>query len=78
MLNVKLAPGRQYIDVFAMFGGTTLIVPEAWNIKVRVVSIFGGFSDKHKITKSEKENSSDNILIIKGLVIFGGGEIKSF
>ena len=77
MTSVKLAPGPQYIDVFALFGGTSLIVPDEWNIKIQVVSIFGGFSDKHRIAKSEKENNN-NVLILKGLVIFGGGEIKSF
>jgi len=75
MTNIKLAEGPQVIDVFALFGGMSLIVPEDWNIKIQVISIFGGFSDKHRITKSEKDN---NVLILKGLVIFGGGEIKSF
>jgi len=78
MTHAKLAPGQQVIDIFALFGGTTFIVPEDWNIKVRVVSIFGGFSDKHKLTKSVNENDNDTMLIVKGLAIFGGGEIKSF
>jgi predicted membrane protein len=78
MTGVKLAPGRQEIDIFALFGGMTFIVPEDWNIRVKVTSIFGGFSDKHKVARSEKEADSENMLIIKGLAIFGGGEIKSF
>jgi predicted membrane protein len=79
MSGVKLAPGPQYIDIFALFGGATFIVPEDWNIRIKVVSIFGGFSDKHRVTKSEKENNNkDNMLIIKGLAIFGGGEVKSY
>jgi hypothetical protein len=61
-----------------MFGGTTILVPEGWDIKIKVVSILGGFSDKHKGKISDKENTNDNKLVIKGLVIFGGGEIKSF
>jgi hypothetical protein len=77
MSNVKLAAGTQYIDIFAMFGGTTLLVPEGWDIKIKVVSIFGGFSDKHRVRISDKENNINNKLVIKGLVIFGGGEIKS-
>ncbi len=78
MRSVKLAPGQQVIDIFALFGGMTFIVPEDWNIRVKVTSIFGGFSDKHKVARSEKETDSENMLIIKGLAIFGGGEIKSF
>lgn len=78
MSNAKLAAGPQYIDVFAMFGGTTLLVPEGWDIKIKVTSIFGGFSDKHRVKISEKENNINSKLVIKGLVIFGGGEIKSY
>jgi predicted membrane protein len=76
MTAVKLAEGPQYIDILAIFGGMSLIVPEDWDIKVQVMSIFGGFSDKHRISKAERE--SKNMLIIKGLAIFGGGEIKSY
>lgn len=78
MSHARLASGVQVIDIFALFGGTTFIVPEDWNIKVKVVSIFGGFSDKHKLTKSVNENETESMLIVKGLAIFGGGEIKSF
>lgn len=78
MTNVKLAPGVQYIDVFAVFGGTSLIVPDGWDIQIKVASVFGGFSDKHKVIVSDREDEKKNRLVIKGLVIFGGGEIKSY
>jgi len=74
----KLAPGRNHIDLFAVFGGMKLVVPEDWNIKVNVVSIFGGISDKHRVHTPENYKEGDPILIIKGIVIFGGGEIKSY
>lgn len=74
----KLAPGRNYLDLFAVFGGMKLVVPEDWNIKVNVVSIFGGISDKHRTHTPENYREGDPILIIKGIVIFGGGEIKSY
>ncbi len=77
MTHVKLAPGTQYIDIFAVFGGTSLIVPEGWDIQIKVASIFGGFSDKHRINVAEQENEKTNRLVVKGLAIFGGGEIKS-
>jgi predicted membrane protein len=78
MLKAKLAPGENYIDVFCLFGGMKLVVPEGWNVKIRVMSLFGGFSDKHRFKASELASDSDAQLIIKGTVIFGGGEIKSF
>ena len=76
--RARLAPGKNYIDVLAIFGGMKLIVPEDWNIKIRVISIFGGFSDKHRIHVSDDQSKPESELIIKGFVLFGGGEIKSF
>jgi len=74
-IHSKLAPGKNVIDVFFMFGGSTIIVPENWNVKVDVVSLFGGFSDK-RYKKPETIDIGKEI-IIKGFAIFGGGEIKS-
>jgi predicted membrane protein len=76
--RAKLAPGKNYIDVLAVFGGMKLIVPEDWKVKINAISIFGGFSDKHRILPSSTVTESDSELIIKGFVIFGGGEIKSY
>jgi predicted membrane protein len=73
----KLAEGTNYIDVLALFGGTTLIVPNDWNIVMNVTSIFGGFSDKSVRDPSAPIDMSKT-LIIKGLVIFGGGEVKTY
>jgi len=79
MLKAKLAPGESSIDVFSLFGGMNLVVPEEWTVKIRVMSIFGGFSDKHRFKIAETgSNQGDSVLVIKGTVIFGGGEIKSF
>jgi len=78
MLKAKLAPGENYIDVLCLFGGMKLIVPEDWNIKIRVVSLFGGFNDKHRYRRPEFSTENNAQLIIKGTVIFGGGEIKRY
>lgn len=73
----KLAPGQNIIDIIAIFGGTTLVVPKEWNVHVDVLPIFGGFSTKGKRFPTP-ETEMDRTLIIKGTVIFGGGEIKSY
>ncbi|NOZ48333.1 MAG: cell wall-active antibiotics response protein [Chlorobi bacterium] len=75
LLNAKLAPGTNVIDVFTLFGGSKIIVPANWEIKVDVISIFGGFSDKRRNVINVTD--SDQRLVIKGIAIFGGGEIKS-
>ncbi|MDH5367623.1 MAG: cell wall-active antibiotics response protein [Cyclobacteriaceae bacterium] len=64
------------IDIFTMFGGTDVIVPEDWTVKVETSAIFGGFSDKRKSVVNVV-NNPDKTLVIKGLIIFGGGEVKS-
>lgn len=74
----KLAPGKNYIDVLAVFGGLKLVVPEDWNVTISAVSIFGGFSDKHRVHTPDTATAGEPELIIKGFVIFGGGEIKSY
>jgi predicted membrane protein len=77
LARAKLAPGKNYIEVLAIFGGMKLVVPEDWNIRINAVSIFGGFSDKHRI-QTYAADTTESELIIKGVVIFGGGEIKSY
>jgi len=76
LTKAKLAPGQNVIDVFCMFGGSTLIVPENWNIKVEVVSILGGFSDKRTV-RTETTMDVGKEIVIRGVVMFGGGEIKN-
>ncbi|MCK7542215.1 MAG: cell wall-active antibiotics response protein [Marinilabiliales bacterium] len=41
----SLAPGENVIEITCIFGGTTIIVPESWNVILDVTPILGGFSD---------------------------------
>lgn len=74
----QLARGPQVIDVFAMFGGASFIVPSDWKVRVEVTSLFGGFTDSRKRTNLTAAEDSDRELIIRGTVLFGGGEIKNY
>ncbi len=71
----QLAPKKHELDLFVMFGGYTIYVPKDWNIIIDVVPIFGGFADK-RIHDPNKVYEEDKVLIIKGIILFGGGEIK--
>lgn len=73
----KLADGIVELEVFAMFGGWTLIVPPTWQIKSEVVAVFGGISDKRMIGPEHVRDNTQQ-LVVKGLAMFGGGEIKSY
>jgi predicted membrane protein len=77
LTNCKLAPGDNVIDVLIIFGGTEIIVPKDWTIVVDVFPIFGGFSNKTMRDTSQVYDQSKK-LILKGVVIFGGGELKDF
>jgi len=74
LLNARMAPGHNFIDVVTIFGGSTIIVPSNWNVKVDMVSVFGGFADKRE---AREANTNEPLLLLKGITIFGGGEIKS-
>lgn len=74
--DAELSPDGCTIDVFTMFGGSKLIIPDNWIVKSDMISIFGGFNDKRAIRPDDSDPA--NILYLKGAVIFGGIEIKSF
>ena len=76
LTNCKMAEGNNIIDILALFGGTTIIIPKDWNVQINITPVFGGFSNK---TVKLPTTSIDytRTLVIKGLCIFGGGEIKS-
>lgn len=77
LLESKLAPGNNVLEVVMIFGGSKIIVPQDWNVKVEVAAVFGGFSDKRIIPAGGVKNN-ERTLIIKGVAIFGGGDISSF
>lgn len=74
LTKVELAQGDVEIEIVSVFGGSTLLVPNDWNIKMEVFNIFGGYGDK-RIRGQVDYNKS---VVIKGVAVFGGGEIKSF
>lgn len=56
----------------AIFGGIDILLPENINVKISSNSIFGGFSDKRVVRRSD----ADFTVYIKGNCIFGGVDIK--
>jgi predicted membrane protein len=74
LTKVQLAPEENELEIVCVFGGVSLIVPDDWNIKVEVFNIFGGYEDKRNPSLFNK----DKTLVIKGVTVFGGGEVKSY
>jgi len=77
LTQAKLAPGVSELEIACVFGGTTIIVPDDWNVKIEVVPVLGGFGDSRKLLPGRTIDTSRQ-LIIKGAVVFGGGEVKSY
>ena len=73
----QMADHGAIIEMVTIFGGAKLIVPRGWNVKTEVVSIFGGFADK-RTYYNETVADPSKILLIKGVAIFGGGELRNF
>jgi predicted membrane protein len=74
MRGADLAPGTNILDLFVMFGGTNIIVPPDWTVRVEVFSLLGGFSDK-RYSELKVIPDANKVLVIKGFVMFGGGEV---
>ena len=77
LTKAKLAPGRNELEIACVFGGATFIVPDDWNISIEVTPVLGGFSDSRKLIPGRIIDTTRQ-LVIKGAVVFGGGEIKSY
>jgi predicted membrane protein len=76
LTRASLAEGTSELEVACVFGGVSLIVPPDWNIIIDVTPVLGGFSDSRKFSGSVIDMSKT--LVVKGAVVFGGGEIKSY
>ncbi len=71
--SARLASGSASIDLFVLWGGVDLRVPENWKVTVEAVTLLGGFEDATRAPVGE----ADGHLILKGLVLMGGVEVKN-
>lgn len=62
------------LDISTLWGGVTVRIPASWNVEVRGIGIFGGFSDHtfHPPVTPETKR-----LIVRGGAVFGGVNIKN-
>ena len=73
--QAAIPEGSAQIDVFVMFGGGELRVPEDWRVDVQTTAIFGGVEDKtHSFREAPREDQPR--LVITGMVLFGGLEVS--
>lgn len=75
--HADLSAGNNVLDVTCIFGGCTLYVPEDWTVRIDTSNIFAGFTDSRYKKNVGLATNPDKVLYIKGVLIFGGGEIKT-
>jgi predicted membrane protein len=76
--KANLKPGGAVIDCVSVFGGCGFKIPMDWNVRNEVTTIFGAFTDKRGDTYSDKYYDPSKTIVIKGVSIFGGIEVKHF
>lgn len=76
--KANLKPGGATIDCVSVFGGCGFKIPMDWNVRNEVTTIFGAFTDKRGETYSDRYYDPNKTLVIKGLSLFGGIEVKHF
>jgi predicted membrane protein len=64
--------GEASIDVFSLWGGIEIRVPEDWTVDSQVIPILGGVEDKTRPTRV-----ANHRLIVRGSVVMAGVEIKN-
>lgn len=64
------------IQVDIIFGGVKMIVPPHWDIRTEVSNIAAGIEDKRYFREGGVD--PNKVIVLKGTILFGGLEIKSF
>jgi predicted membrane protein len=68
--------GRVIIDITQIFGGTKIIVPSNWQVVSDIAAVFASVDDKRM--KTTATLNSEKILILKGVSIFAGIDVRSY
>ena len=65
--------GEAIIDLFCMWGGIEIRVPEDWTVVSQIVPLMGGVDDKTR----PPQTASAHRLTLRGMALMGGVEIKN-
>lgn len=68
--------GTIILEVVAIFGGVKIIIPPTWQVKSELTAVFGGLEDKTSIMPYGPDNNK--LIVIRGLALFGGVDIRNF
>ena len=73
LTGARPVPGGAVLEVLVCWGGVEIKVPDTWGVVNQATVMLGGVEDRSKVPPADARD----ILIIRGLVIMGGIEIKN-
>jgi len=77
-LNLSQADinGRVVLDLTQVLGGTKLIIPPHWDVKPELISVLGSIDDKRSLENVVID--PNKVLVLKGVSVLGGIDIRSY
>jgi len=73
LTHARLANGRAVLDVFTMWGGLELRLPEGWIVENQMVVALGGYEDRTRPVGSADAPR----LVLRGTTLMGGIEVRN-
>jgi predicted membrane protein len=70
--------GTAVLQFEVVFGGVELVVPAHWKVFNEIDGVFHGVDDERRYQPASETDAPEKKLVLKGSVIFGGVEIKSY
>lgn len=74
--HADMEGNQAVVEANAIFGGGEIRVPESWQVIVKGVGVFGAYEDKTRHFQPDASKPT-KILVVKGVAMFGGIEIKN-
>jgi hypothetical protein len=75
--HADIPPGTDaVIEVFGLFGGHEMNVPDAWTVVSQVTCIAAGVDDQRGIAPTPNTDPNPRRLVIKGILLFSGLTIR--
>ena len=72
--GATLDPAGATLRVSTLFGGGNMVVPEAWEVRTKIIPVFGGVGD----SRPKVDRPADApVLHFEGMAVFGGWGITS-
>jgi hypothetical protein len=77
-LNLSQADinGRVVLELTQILGGTKLIIPPHWDVRSELITVFGSIDDKRSLENVVIDENK--ILVLKGVSVLGGIDIRSY